>query len=104
MVARIWLSNFNLFSRKSGLSVTLTVTLSKKASIGARKPAKAFIAPAKSSALQRRLHRALDLRQARSNGLLLGLFQQCDIGAPAILAASALSFFSSARTMLAARP
>jgi len=43
MVARIWLSNFNLFNRKSGLSATLTVTFSKKESIGARKPAKAFI-------------------------------------------------------------
>src|SRR5262249_14371077 len=49
MVARMRLSNFSLFSRKSVLSVMFTVTFSKKESIGARKPAKARIAPAKSS-------------------------------------------------------
>src|SRR4029078_10103793 len=49
MVARIWFSNFSRLSRRSGLSCTFTVTLSKKASIGARKPAKACIAAEKSS-------------------------------------------------------
>src|SRR5262249_46879590 len=46
IVGRMRLSSFSLFNRKSGLSVTFTVTFSKKESIGARRSARDFIAPA----------------------------------------------------------
>src|SRR5262249_24977145 len=95
MVARMRLSSFSLFNRKSGLSVTLTVTLSNKESMGARKAASALIAPAKSSRASAGLIAFSTSSSAEATAFSSLCSSKAAFGALAIFAVSVLSFFSS---------
>ena len=104
MVARIWLSNFSRFRRKSGFSATFTVTFSKKAVDGRAQTGEGRHRAGEILALQRGLHKTLDVGQGSSNGFLFRLFHQCGIGRAGDLRGKCLVLLLLGANDLAARP